>query len=246
MLIAMNSGQEPPSGSRVGRERSAPVSGRRPRVFVACVTMAGLACGLFVLGFGLFLFSLDRREKDPTVVADAIVALTGGQGRIEDALELLAKGYGRRLLITGVNERTSLEAIKRLTPALRGLVECCVDLDYRARNTVGNAAEIRRWVDEKGFRSLIVVTSNYHLPRTLAELDQALPAVAKIPHAVIGGRPTEDWETRLSRARVMLSEYVKFLAVSVRTRAAGWVVSRWQSTTMRREGPIVTDRPRAG
>lgn len=175
--------------------------------------------------------------------ADAIVALTGGQGRIEDALELLARGYGRRLLITGVNERTSREAIKRLTPTLRGLVECCVDLDYRARNTVGNAAEIRRWVEENGFRSLIVVTSNYHLPRTLAELDDALPAIAKIPHAVIVGRPDEDWETRFARSRVILSEYVKFIAVSVRTRVAGLMAAGWKTATMPRS---VIERPRAG
>lgn len=204
-----------------------------------------LACVLFLGGFGVFVASLDRSEKDPARPADAIVALTGGQGRIEDALELLARGFGGRLLITGVNEKTSREAIKRLTPALRSFVECCVDLDYGARNTVGNAAAIRRWVRENGFRSLIVVTSNYHLPRTLAELDDALPGVAKVPHAVIGARPGEDWDTSFARGRVILSEYVKFLAVSVRTRAANWFVSGWQSATMR-GGESTPGRPRAG
>lgn len=220
-------------------------TGRRPRTATRLSIAAGLVCALFLTGFGTFLWSLEGKERDPPARADAIVALTGGQGRIEDALELLDKGYGRRLLITGVNERTSREAIKRLTPTLRGLVECCVDLDYRARNTVGNATEIRRWAEARGFRSLIVVTSNYHLPRTLAELDEALPDVAKIPHAVIGGRADDDWETRLARSRVMLSEYVKFLAVSVRTRVAGLVAAGWQTATTRSPVPSA-ERPRAG
>ncbi|HMO28397.1 YdcF family protein [Enterovirga sp.] len=239
----MNSGHELQC-SPAGQEGSS--SGRRRRVGVVLATAAAAACMLFLFGFGAFLLSLDRKERDPAVVADAIVALTGGQGRVEDALELLAKGYGQRLLITGVNERTSLEAIKRLSPTLRDLVECCVDLDYRARNTVGNAAEISRWAQARGFRSLIVVTSNYHLPRTLAELDEALPSVVKIPYAVIASRSGEDWETRLARGRVILSEYVKFLAVSVRTRLAGWFVSGWESARMRRDGAAVAERRRAG
>ena len=244
MLTVMITGSGPASGPPAGQEGAS--SGRRSHVFAAAVMVAGLGCALFLGGFGVFVASLDQNERDPAVAADAIVALTGGQGRIEDALDLLAKGYGGRLLITGVNEKTSREAIKRLTPALRGLVECCVDLDYGARNTVGNAAAIRRWVREKGFRSLIVVTSNYHLPRTLAELDDVLPSVDKVPHAVIGARPDEDWDRRFARGRVILSEYVKFLAVSVRTRVFGWVVPGWQSATTRRGEPAVAERPRAG
>lgn len=239
----MISGREPIATPLAGQERSP--TGRHRRFVVAGAAMALLGCVLFLGGFGIFFASLDRSNKDPSVAADAIVALTGGQGRIEDALDLLAKGYGGRLLITGVNAKTSPEAIKRLTPALRSLVECCVDLDYGARNTVGNAKAIRRWVREKGFRSLIVVTSNYHLPRTLAELDDALPGVDKVPHAVVAGRCGDDWETRMARGRVILSEYVKFLAVFVRTRATSWFASGWQSATMRRGAPVA-EWPRAG
>jgi len=238
----MNTGLEPLSGSPVARRRFGSL--RPLRTVAAFAAGAGFACALFLIGFAVFFASLARKERYPAVPADAIVALTGGQGRIEDALDLLAKGYGRRLLITGVNERTSREAIARLTPSLRELVACCVDLDYRARNTVGNAAEIRRWAEEKGFRSLIVVTSNYHLPRTFAELEQVLPSVVKIPFAVIGARPDDDWETRLSRGRVIFAEYAKFLAVSVRTRMTGWLSSGWQAAAKR--GETLAERPRAG
>ncbi len=194
---------------------------------------AALLCGLFLVGFGIFLLSLDRSERDPDTTADAIVALTGGAGRIEDALDLLAKGFGRRLLITGVNERTSREGIKRLTPRLRELVECCVDLDYRARNTVGNATEIGRWVRENDFRSLVIVTSYYHLPRTLAELGAALPEIRKVPYGVVAARPDGEWSTALVRARILLAEYTKFVAVSVRLHVAGWFASGRDATAGR-------------
>jgi uncharacterized SAM-binding protein YcdF (DUF218 family) len=175
----------------------------------------GLAGGAGFLGF---VSSLDRVERDPARPADAIVALTGGASRIADAIELLGRGFGRRLLITGVNERTSREEIARLSPGQRRLVECCVDLDYRARNTVGNAEETRRWVRENGFRSLIVVTSNYHMPRTMVELDHALPRVEKLPHPVVTrtGDPA-GWWANLATARLLAGEYAKYLAVALRT-----------------------------
>jgi uncharacterized SAM-binding protein YcdF (DUF218 family) len=244
MIVAMTSGQEPLPGSAAGGV--VPASERRPRALAALVATAFCGVVVFLGGFAAFLWMLDRLERSPLSSADAIVALTGGQGRVEDALDLLARGYGRRLLITGVNERTSRDAIARLSPTQRSLVECCVDLDYRARNTVQNAAEIGRWAKAQGFSSLIVVTSNYHLPRTLAELGQILPDVAKVPHAVMGGRPGEDWETRVWRGRVILSEYVKFLAVSVRNRVAGWTSTGWQATTARRSPSVVAERRSAG
>jgi uncharacterized SAM-binding protein YcdF (DUF218 family) len=172
-----------------------------------------------IAGFFGFVNSLDRAERDPPGAADAIVALTGGAQRIGDAIELLGRGFGTRLLITGVNERTSREEIARLSPGQRRLVECCVDLDYRARNTVGNAEETRRWVRENGFKSLIVVTSNYHMPRTMAELDYALPQIRKVPHPVVtravdpGG-----WWASLSATRLLASEYAKYVMVAIRNR----------------------------
>lgn len=195
----------------------------RGRLLVIALGPLALVGAVFLAGFATFLLSLEHAEREPASPTDGIVVLTGGAQRIEDAIELLAKGYGSRLLISGVNERTSRETIKRLTPGQRELVECCVDLDYRARNTVGNAAEIARWVRSRGFTSLIVVTSNYHLPRTLAELDEALPDIRKTPYAVVAsGRASDGFWPMAARARLLVSEYVKYVAVSVRLRVAGW------------------------
>jgi uncharacterized SAM-binding protein YcdF (DUF218 family) len=171
-----------------------------------------------MLGFLTFVYSLDRFERKPETGADGIVVLTGGAQRIDDAINLLAEGYADRLLISGVNEKTNREQISRLNPGQRHLFDCCVDLDYRARNTIGNAIEIRRWTERNHFASLIVVTSNYHMPRALVELEHAFPNVQKIPYSVAATIDPHDWWRSASTARVLFSEYVKFLAVWLRTR----------------------------
>jgi uncharacterized SAM-binding protein YcdF (DUF218 family) len=189
------------------------------------IGLLGFLCSSSVLavlgfiGFLNFVASIERFERRPETRTDGIVALTGGAQRISDAIDLLAQGYARRLLISGVNERTSRAEIARLNPGQLHLFECCVDLDYRARNTIGNAIETRRWTDQNRFRSLIVVTSNYHMPRTLVELDHVLPGTRKVPYSVVN--PVLDinsWWRDPSTARVLVSEYLKFLAVWARTR----------------------------
>ena len=176
----------------------------------------GLALGF--LGFLCFVYSLDRFEQKPETRADGIVALTGGAQRIGDAIDLLAQGYAKRLLISGVNEKTSREEISRLNPGQRRLFDCCVDLDYRARNTIGNAIETRRWAERHQFEALIVVTSNYHMPRTLVELDHVLPDLQKIPYPVAATIDPHDWWRNTATAKVLVYEYLKFLAVWLRTR----------------------------
>jgi hypothetical protein len=127
----------------------------------------------------------------------------------------LAQGYAKRLLISGVNEKTSREQISSLNPGQRRLFDCCVDLDYRARNTIGNAIETRRWTEENGFDAIIVVTSNYHMPRTLVELDHGPAEPQKIPYPVAATIDPHDWWHTPAVARVIFTEYLKFLAVWV-------------------------------
>jgi uncharacterized SAM-binding protein YcdF (DUF218 family) len=148
--------------------------------------------------------------------ADGIVALTGGASRIADAIELLALGRGKRLLISGVNRATSSKEISRLNPEFERWVRCCVDFD-RSLNTLGNAIETRRWAESRGFRSLIVVTSNYHMPRALAELSHQLPEVALVPFPVVTDRQRADpWWAGGATARLMLTEYAKYVFAKLR------------------------------
>ena len=110
--------------------------------------VAVVAIGFFValIGFVGFLSQLRGAEMKPERKADGIVVLTGGSSRVSDAMELLAGGYGKRLLISGVHPTNEASEISRSLPESQSFINCCVDLDYSAINTRSNAAQTRRWV----------------------------------------------------------------------------------------------------
>jgi uncharacterized SAM-binding protein YcdF (DUF218 family) len=206
-------------------------------------TLVFLAAAALVGGFFLFISSLNSYDNAPPAQADAIVALTGGAHRVTDAIDLLSRGHGSRLLISGVNEMTGREEIARLNPGQRRLLECCVDLDYRARNTIGNAIETRRWIARHGFESIIVVTSNYHMPRTMLELENALPQVEKHFYAVVPSSiDTAAWWRDEVATRLLMLEYLKFIAAWGRTRfESDPEASRAALLLSRSEGPVNTN-----
>jgi uncharacterized SAM-binding protein YcdF (DUF218 family) len=171
----------------------------------------------FPLGFLWFVSQISTREVALNRNADGIVVLTGGASRVSDAFELLASKRGRRLLITGVYPATNRGEISRLMPEYERLFTCCVDLDRTAVNTLGNAIGTRRWAQAQGFRSLIVVTSAYHMPRALAELAHQLPGVELVPFPVVTEKlRAEPWWSNSATARLIFSEYVKYIVAAIR------------------------------
>ena len=149
---------------------------RLVRVTIALCAGAVL---LLALGFFWFVSVLPTEEIKLDRNADGIVALTGGASRIVDAMELMAVKRGQRLLISGANRSTNANEISRLHPEFATIVRCCVDFD-RSLNTLGNAIETRKWAEQRNIRSLIVVTSGYHMPRAMAEIAHQLPGVTLI------------------------------------------------------------------
>lgn len=215
--------EQGPFGPSVETGATAAAPARRKRVRLLVVAMSGLliAGGIaFAIGFLHFVESVSRfQQPDAAEPADAIVALTGGADRITDAMALLSEGRARRLLISGVNPSTSREALASLTPAPGFLFNCCVDLGHSALNTVGNAKETRDWVRGNGFRTLIVVTSSYHLPRSLNEIARELPEARLIPYAVVTDRMrVDDWWQDPGMARLLLAEFTKYLMSIARVR----------------------------
>jgi uncharacterized SAM-binding protein YcdF (DUF218 family) len=171
-----------------------------------------------VAGF-LWYVTLIDREAAPEGTVDAIVALTGGPERIGEAVEQLAAGRGKRLLITGVNRATNVDALARLVPRYESLFDCCIDIDHSAINTIGNAVETRRWARERGFHSLMIVTSSYHMPRALAEISHQLPDATLLPFPVTTERQrAAPWWSNAGSARMLVSEYLKYLVAIVRMR----------------------------
>jgi uncharacterized SAM-binding protein YcdF (DUF218 family) len=170
-------------------------------------------------GFAFFIWLLPSEQVALNRNADGIVVLTGGSSRVSDGLELLSSGRGKRLLITGVNTGTTTSQLAHEAVNYDRFFACCVDLDYSALNTLGNAIQARRWALEHGFQSLIVVTSAYHMPRALAELSHQLPDVALIPYPVVSDQlRIEPWWSNGTTTRLVLSEYLKYLAAKVRMR----------------------------
>jgi len=219
---------------------------RAPRGWLGAAIVAALAVFFVVaaIGFVGFLSQLRGAEVKPSSPADGIVVLTGGSSRVSDAMELLAGGYGKRLLISGVHPTNAASDISRSLSENQSLLACCVDLDRSAVNTRSNAAETRRWVHERGFTSLIVVTSNYHMPRAVVELSHAMPDIKLIPFAVVGDKwRDEPWWTSGATVRLLLSEYVKYVAAEVRVRLDDAGIEWTPELTDQPTGSLPTRKP---
>jgi uncharacterized SAM-binding protein YcdF (DUF218 family) len=165
-----------------------------------------------LIGFIVFVTGLERDQRDPERTADGITVLTGGRSRIDEAMRLLAHGKAKRVLITGVNRATTKEELKDLASQGDQLFDRNVDIDREARNTIDNASETSEWVAQHRYSSVIVVTSNYHMPRALAELGRAMPGVTLLPYSVVDPNVRlERWWTYPGTTKLLLSEYLKYL-----------------------------------
>lgn len=201
--------------TRMNGARDIPVQPRKRHSLAYWVRLGGWAAlAIAVLLIAGFLAFSGLIYDEPTDIraADGIVALTGGEARIPEAVKLLSQGKGRRLLISGVNPVTTRGELASLMPDSRKWFRCCIDVGKLARDTVGNAEETREWIKQRGFRSLIVVTASYHMPRSLAELRRALPDIELIPYPV---RPRnlhlDAWWAYPGTLQLLASEYVKFV-----------------------------------
>lgn len=153
---------------------------------------------------------------------DAIVVLTGGSDRLPAGFELLRAGEGRKLFISGVYRGVEVRELLALSRQAPGDLECCIALGYAADDTEGNAAETAVWMRAQGFRSLRLVTANYHMPRSLVEFRRALPEATIIPHPVAPRSVRlEGWWRWPGTASLIADEYNKFLLAWARARFAG-------------------------
>ncbi|MFY8113198.1 MAG: YdcF family protein [Rhabdaerophilum sp.] len=179
-----------------------------------------LSLAALVLGTILFAAGLERREPVALQPAEGVVVLTGGADRILDGLVLMERRLGQRLFISGVNAQIRAETLKRQWPGRDGLFACCIDLDFRARNTYGNAIETRDWVQRHGFASLILVTASYHVPRAQLEFSAAMPHVAlQIYPVVPEASRINRWWQEPALTRILMLEFVKYSAARLRILA---------------------------
>ncbi len=166
--------------------------------------------------FGMRVANSTPADDPPN--ADGIVALTGASSlRIEAAVQLLENGKGQRLLVSGVNPDVTRPELQAVAHDFGRAFNCCVDLGFHAANTQGNARETANWVDYHHYRTLIVVTSDYHIPRAMLELKAAMPGVKLYPYPVASAAlDAHHWWRSGESARRMTLEYCKYIAILAR------------------------------
>lgn len=183
--------------------------------FSGMIVLFGLAAFLivgFCLGaFFRFAEDITQTETLPSQIeTDAIVVLTGGQQRITAAVELLAQNDGKKLFISGVNPAIGEAELRRVSGASTALFDCCIEFGISAENTVGNGQEIASWAMDNQFKSLTVVTSDYHMPRSLFELRQVSDDLAFVPYPVnIVDFQDYVWAKDPETLRILVREFIK-------------------------------------
>jgi uncharacterized SAM-binding protein YcdF (DUF218 family) len=154
----------------------------------------------WMLGFAWFAIGLPGPADDR--VTDAIVVPTGGTGRVKRGVDLLARHRARRMLLSGVDRRVRPTEIAATFGASPALVACCIDLGREAVDTRSNGEETAAWVRARRYRSVRLVTTDWHMARARFELARLLgPEVVLIADGV----PSEPG------FRVLLTEYSKYL-----------------------------------
>ena len=133
---------------------------------------ASLIVILYALGFLLFAVTLGRAA--PVGKTDAAVVITGGSGRIEHGVEILSQRKARRLLVAGADPLVTKPDLVRRLGGREKLLRCCVDLGSESVDTRSNAEEAERWLAKHNYRSLRLITSDWHMRRARYEFGRVL------------------------------------------------------------------------
>jgi uncharacterized SAM-binding protein YcdF (DUF218 family) len=196
----------------------APSSRRRRRlgwrIGIWVVVVVGIS---WLAGLVWFASLIPRPVAPPTTKSEAIVVLTGGSDRMAEGLRLLESGLGQKLFVSGVYHGVEVQELLRVAKKNPDELECCVELGYTADNTAGNARETAAWMTKEGYRSLRLVTANYHMPRSLIEFHRAMPEIDIIVHPVFPERFKHDeWWLWPGSTSLIASEFGKYLLALIR------------------------------
>ena len=190
------------------------------------IRVAAAAATLFVaIGAGFVWFAATLPEEPetlPTEKTDAVVVVTGSAGRLPAGLRLLQEKRAETLFISGVDRTAGLtELLRTVTPNGPPLdpLQCCISLGYEASDTIGNAAETAAWMREQGYRSLRLVTANYHMRRAALEFRIAMPDLRILTYAV-DPAARESWWRSNATFSLLASEYAKYLVTGLRYAGA--------------------------
>lgn len=187
------------------------------RFLIPISILGGLGL-VWLAGLVAFAQAVPQSVENQETTTDAIVVLTGGSERLATGLDLLEKGMGKKLFVSGVYRGVEVRALVKLSRHAPESLECCIVLGYLADNTIGNAQESAAWMAAEGFASVRLVTGNYHMPRALAEFQAALPpATSIVAHPVFPEHvKASAWWYNPGTLALMASEYSKYLLAKLR------------------------------
>ena len=174
--------------------------------------LAGVALWFFLLLD--FLDKIPQESHRQLPKSQVIIVLTGSLGRIDHGIELFKQGVADRIFISGLSRDANTEQI--LAPLSEAQQKCCVGLGFSAPDTRGNAIESAAFVKQQGIRSLILVTADFHMPRSLFEFRRALPQTVIIPEPVLTKNHSNGqwWRNRQSLF-LILREFHKYTRARV-------------------------------
>ncbi|HJM61511.1 MAG TPA: YdcF family protein [Alphaproteobacteria bacterium] len=179
--------------------------------FVGLAVLALLLVG--TAGLARFVAGLPTAVSIPDQKSDAIIVLTGGSGRLVEGLELLERGVGHKLFVSGVYRGVDVEELLRVARADGGSESVArIALGHDADDTRGNARETAAWMSQQSYDSLRLVTAAYHMPRSLLEFHRAMPEITLIAHPVFPDSVRlRDWWRHPGTLMLLVSEYGKYL-----------------------------------
>ncbi len=173
----------------------------------------GLLSFLAIWSGGLlyFIFNYNQEETPTDIRVDGIVVFTGSSGRINEGINLLEKDKSKFMLVTGVNE-SSLINTENWIKSKTSMYSCCIELETKAINTVGNAKETIKWVNKYNLKSIRLVTSSYHILRSEIELKKIAPeSLIIIKHPIRYSTEKISFQNLVSYLMLISIEYSKFI-----------------------------------
>lgn len=161
------------------------------RLFQFCAFVITLCLFLWLAGAFSYFVSMQKKPTlYPDLQTDAIVVLTGGDGRIQKGLDLWSQLKAPELYITGVNKNNSRKAVLNSWKGEQRLPLCCLTLDFEATTTRENAQQTKRWIEQNYITSIRLVTSHYHMRRAVMEFEDLIPDITIIKHNVFSKKFT--------------------------------------------------------
>ncbi|MBP5215137.1 MAG: YdcF family protein [Alphaproteobacteria bacterium] len=190
------------------------MSGKAKKIIVAAV-IADVFFWAWFAGFVWFSIIINGYGIQENVKTEAVVVLTGGKNRVSEAVKILNNNLADKLFISGVSNKVSINNIEN-TIGAKILYPERTYLGYKAKNTIQNAEEVADWLQRNHITSVRLVTSNYHIPRSIAELSAYKLPLTVIPHPVYSDKIAKDWWKSWATFKFIANEYNKYLVVCLR------------------------------